>query len=155
DKSGGSPLTIETGSDFPIGISILLLALTDRCFADEPPVRHQERDEPHPFLAEGWDGLIVGLNGRRAVRAGLEVLKRWQCFRRGGGRGAGPDRGSGRGPRPLRRHPESGRLRRLHLEGPLLECRLQHTAGGGGPSVHPTPDDEGLNGVPSGRTALV
>ena len=30
----------------------------------------------HPFLAEGRDGMVVGLTSRRAVHAGLEILKR-------------------------------------------------------------------------------
>jgi gamma-glutamyltranspeptidase / glutathione hydrolase len=55
---------------------IILLALACPCFADEPAVRPAIRDAPHPFLAEGREGVIVGLTGPRAVHAGLEALKR-------------------------------------------------------------------------------
>jgi gamma-glutamyltranspeptidase/glutathione hydrolase len=30
---------------------------------------------PHPSLAEGENGLVVGLTGKRAVHSGLEILK--------------------------------------------------------------------------------
>jgi gamma-glutamyltranspeptidase/glutathione hydrolase len=57
--------------------SRLIFALASACtsFADEPAAQPVGRDTPHPFLAEGREGMVVGLTGRRAVHAGLEVLK--------------------------------------------------------------------------------
>ena len=53
----------------------LFLVLSVSVVASEPPTG---RDEPHKapsFLAEGTHGMVVGLTSRRAVHAGLEVLK--------------------------------------------------------------------------------
>ncbi len=55
------------------GIVLFLLACPS--FADEPPARLGSRDQSHRFLAEGKQGLVVGLTGRRAVHVGVEVLK--------------------------------------------------------------------------------
>jgi gamma-glutamyltranspeptidase / glutathione hydrolase len=56
---------------------LLILALVAPAVAGEPPVRADgpEQASPHPFLAEGKNGMVVGLTGPRAVHAGLEVLK--------------------------------------------------------------------------------
>jgi gamma-glutamyltranspeptidase / glutathione hydrolase len=58
-------------------IGLLILALVCPAVAGEPPVRADgpEKARPHPFLAEGKHGMVVGLTGPRAVHAGLEVLK--------------------------------------------------------------------------------
>jgi gamma-glutamyltranspeptidase / glutathione hydrolase len=56
---------------------LVFLAVACAVVAGGVPARG---DEPagkssRPFLAEGRDGLVVGLTGKRAVHAGLEVLK--------------------------------------------------------------------------------
>ncbi|MGP0069312.1 MAG: gamma-glutamyltransferase [Isosphaeraceae bacterium] len=56
---------------------LLILILVGPAVAGEPSIRlvEPEKDKPYPFLAEGKSGMVVGLTGRRAVHAGLEVLK--------------------------------------------------------------------------------
>jgi hypothetical protein len=54
----------------------LFLVLSVSVVAGEPPTRRDELHKAPSFLAEGKQGLVVGLSSRRAVRAGLEVLKR-------------------------------------------------------------------------------
>ena len=55
----------------------LFLILICPAVAGEPPIRTVEpdKDKPHPFLAEGKSGMVVGLTGQQAVHAGFEVLK--------------------------------------------------------------------------------
>jgi gamma-glutamyltranspeptidase / glutathione hydrolase len=54
----------------------LFLVLSVSVVAGEPPTRRDELHKAPSFLAEGKQGMVVGLSSRRAVRAGLEVLKR-------------------------------------------------------------------------------
>jgi gamma-glutamyltranspeptidase / glutathione hydrolase len=56
---------------------IVSLALAWAVVAGGTPVRGDEPAGPasRPFLAEGRDGLVVGLTGKRAVHSGLEILK--------------------------------------------------------------------------------
>jgi gamma-glutamyltranspeptidase len=55
----------------------VFLAMVCAVVAAGSPVRGEEPagKSSHPFLAEGREGLVVGLTGKRAVHAGLEVLK--------------------------------------------------------------------------------
>ncbi len=55
--------------------AVFILACNLACFGDEPTARKEMANQPHHFLAEGRQGLIVGLTGQRAVPAGLEILK--------------------------------------------------------------------------------
>src|SRR5262249_6318127 len=55
------------------GILTVILALLGS--ANEQPANLGKPSKPHPFLAEGKSGMVVGLTGPRAVHAGLGVLK--------------------------------------------------------------------------------
>ena len=66
---------IATCGTFCLGACVYLLAAAISGFVDEPAARPRSGDGTHPFLAEGRQGLVVGLTGRRSVHAGIEVLK--------------------------------------------------------------------------------
>jgi gamma-glutamyltranspeptidase/glutathione hydrolase len=51
---------------------LLLLAAAIGAFPGDPPEAARKH---HSFLAEGRNGLVVGLTGQRSVVAGLEILK--------------------------------------------------------------------------------
>ncbi len=53
----------------------LVIAWSLCCCGDEPPARKKSGDLTHHFLAEGHQGLVVGLTGQKAVHAGVETLK--------------------------------------------------------------------------------
>jgi gamma-glutamyltranspeptidase len=57
--------------------SVFIVILMQSATANEPPLGALNPDEgkAHPFLAEGKSGMVVGLTGRQAVEAGVEVLK--------------------------------------------------------------------------------
>ncbi len=58
-------------------LGVLMLVVVCLALAGEPPVRADGPDKTrsHRFLAEGKEGMVVGLSGPRAVHAGLAVLK--------------------------------------------------------------------------------
>ena len=58
-------------------VEIVCLAVACTVVAGVPSARGDEPDRaaPRPSLAEGREGLVVGLTGKRAVHAGLEILK--------------------------------------------------------------------------------
>src|SRR5262245_8753871 len=51
---------------------LLLLAAAIGAYPGDPPEAARKH---HSFLAEGRNGLVVGLTGQRSVVAGLEILK--------------------------------------------------------------------------------
>jgi len=55
--------------------SIIVLALGCACCANESVDRGEICADTHLFLAEGRDGLVIGLTGGRAVHAGVLTLK--------------------------------------------------------------------------------
>jgi gamma-glutamyltranspeptidase/glutathione hydrolase len=54
---------------------VLFLILTLPSGVDGQPIQPGKPAGAHPFLAEGRNGMVIGLTGRRAVHAGLGMLK--------------------------------------------------------------------------------
>jgi gamma-glutamyltranspeptidase/glutathione hydrolase len=139
-------------------MTTIVFVLTLAClgFADELPVPHKRREDPHPFLAEGRSGLVVGLTGQRSVGAGIESLKKG---------GSAADAAVATALAQVVEAAGSyvsfaGILSMTYFEASTGEVHFLNACYNtpldeNDPLSIPALDEEGLKGVASGRTALV